>query len=313
MKKMLLTVCLITIAAGFVYAQGKNGAVQDSKENKTVIQNEEKKDDIQSINIKIVERKVKKQPSVVKSGKVRIKEGYEKEVGKLEFLDKNGKVKKVLTGGSRKEIDRGYKRRTIMMNSKEDKIVISNMEVTENNEEIVYKTGWKWQVKNDVEILNDMGDVVGGKKELDCNVVGISESGDKFLCFKINPDDADDVSRSSDIDLGKMANISIYSKDGNLLFSKNSPSDGFNDPKLSPNGEWIVVKSYGPNFEIYVYGVNGEEFIVPDIKVKDFSSWTYDGINDAGEIEYIVWDAGKIAGKYLYVPKDSVLAKVVEE
>ena len=119
MKKMLLTVCLIAIAGGFVYAQGKNGAVQDSKEDKTVIYNKdktEKKEEIKKLNIKIVERKVKKQPSVVKSEKVRIKEGYEKEVGKLEFLDDQGKVKKFLIEEA-KEIERGFKSkgiRTIM-------------------------------------------------------------------------------------------------------------------------------------------------------------------------------------------------------
>ncbi|HPI03607.1 MAG TPA: hypothetical protein PLB12_07740 [Candidatus Goldiibacteriota bacterium] len=112
MKKMLLIVCVIAIAAGFVYAQGKNGAVQDSKENKTVIQNEEKTEKKDKLNIKIVERKVKKQPSVVKSGKVRIKEGYEKEVGKLEFLDDQGKVKKFLIEEA-KEIERGFKSKRI--------------------------------------------------------------------------------------------------------------------------------------------------------------------------------------------------------
>jgi hypothetical protein len=312
MRKMLLTVCLIAIAGGFVYAQGKNGAVQDSKENKTVMQNEEKTEKKEKLNIKIVERKVKKQPSVVKSGKVRIKEGYEKEVGKLEFLDNQGKVKKSLVEEA-KEIERGFKSKRIRTSNNLKVIVVSDITESKNDYETSYNTGWDYKIRNDVKILDDDGITKGEIKGLECEVVGVSEDGEKILCFRGNPDSADDVSRSSDIDLGKMANVSIYTKDGELIFSKNSPGNGFLQPKLSPNGDWVVVRSYGPIDEIYVYGVNGSELTISYAKVKNVSLIKYAGITNNGEIEYEVWNKGKVEAKYLYLPNDKVLIKEVAE
>ncbi len=311
MRKMLLTVCLIAMAGGFVYAQGKNGAAQDSKEGKTVMQNEEKTEKKEKLNIMIVERKVKKQPSVVKSGKVRIKEGHEKEVGKLEFLDKKGKVKKSLAEEV-KEIDEGYKYRTIRTTNSMNVVVVSDVVDTKNDYETSYSTGWDYKIRNDVKILDDEGNVKGEIKGLECKVEGISEDGEKILCYRGNPDSADDVSRSSAIDLGKMANISIYTNDGKLIFSKDSVN-GFAEPKLSPNGDWIVVRSNGSIDEIYVYGINGEIFVLPDINVGEISLWEYVGVNNVGEVEYVIRKTGKIVAKYIYVPKDNILAKVMEE
>ena len=136
------------------------------------MQNEEKTEKKEKLNIKIVERKVKKQPSVVKSGKVRIKEGHEKEVGKLEFLDKKGKVKKSLAEEV-KEIDEGYKYRTIRTTNSMNVVVVSDVVDTKNDYETSYSTGWDYKIRNDVKILDDEGNVKGEIKGLECKVEGI--------------------------------------------------------------------------------------------------------------------------------------------
>jgi len=192
-------------------------------------------------------------------------------------------------------------------------IVVSEITESKNDYETTYNTGWDYKTKNDVIILDDDGVVKSEIKGLECEVAGVSEDGEKILCFRGNPDDADDVSRSSDIDLGKMANVSIYTNDGKLLFSKNSPGNGFLDPRLSANGEWIVVKSYGAPFEIYAYGINGEEYLIPDTKVDDISIWSYIGINNEGQIKYEKLKNGNVVASFVFDPSNNIMTRIIEE
>ncbi|HDQ26622.1 MAG TPA: hypothetical protein ENN43_07775 [bacterium] len=324
-KTVFLLLVVLFCFAGLYAMSGKQGAAADAA-GKQAKQGEQAKDQAggerlvrREGEIRVAERRVKKQPEAEKSKRVRGKQSQMSAgmfLSEVEFLDEQGAVKKVFRE-KHEEFDGGYKtlRMEEFYNSRI--IVVSNKTETKNDSQTAYETGWEYKIENDVEIYNEEGKVIGGKKGLDCLVEGVSEDGARFLCFRGNPDSVDDVVRSSEIDLGKMAKILVFTKDGKLLFSKDSPGRGFHLPKLSPNGEWVVARNYDWADEVYVYGLNGEEFVIRSADIDGIFLGNYRGINNKGELEYArMFEEGQgnwVERRFLYSPATKTLTRIIEE
>lgn len=268
--------------------------------------------------IKVVERKVKKQPEIEKSSKVRTERSNVPfgEWAKVEFLDEKGKVKKML---QESKYDFKTREERIITSSADNKyIAVVDNKSKKNTKEMLYKTGWAYDRKTEITIYNENGDIVTHKDGLSCVIVMLSADGKRFLCFKESPDTgADDTIITETIDPCKMANVSVYTIKGELLYRKTSGDIanicGFHSPKFSPSGNWIVVRTHDD--KICVFGVDTkEQYVLADVDINDETRMhNYIGINDKGELEFWKFKDREVVGKYYYSPKERNLYDVIEE
>jgi len=268
--------------------------------------------------IKIVERKIKKQSEIEKSRRVRLKRNindYTK-IDEVVFLDENGKVKKTLPGTF-------YNVKTLserLITSSEDNkfIVIVDNKSKKNTREMLYRTGWAYDLKSNITIYNDNGEMLLKKDGLSCSNVLLSSDGQRFLCFEGNIDTGVDGTIITEIiDPCKMASISVYTIKGELIYKKTSGEIanicGFHSPNFSPSGNWIVVRTHDD--KICVFGVDTkEEYVLKDMDITDnLSLHNYDAINDDGELEFSKLKRGKVIAKYTFKPQNKILFKLTEE
>jgi len=268
--------------------------------------------------IKMVERKVKKQPEIEKSRKVRTERSNVPfgEWAKVEFLDEKGKVKKML---QESKYDFKTREERIITSSADNKyIAVVDNKSKKNTDEMLYKTGWAYDRKTEITIYNENGDIITHKDGLSCVIVMLSADGKRFLCFKGSPDTgADDTIVTETIDPCKMASVSVYTIKGELLYKKTSGDVanicGFHSPKFSLSGNWIVVRTHDD--KICVFGVDTkEEYVLEDMDIADnLSLHNYDAINDDGELEFSRLKRGKVIARYAFKPQNKILFKLTEE